>query len=181
LNKIKKILVLFAWPSLFSFAVLAQYKPVDKGSSISFKIKNFGFNVEGSFSGLEGIIHFDPASLSSDDFDVTVNAASVNTGSEMRDNHLKEEAYFDVKNHPRIRFVSTKVTESNKKGILFVFGKLTIKNTSKEISFPFTATGKDGGYLFSGQFKINRKDFDIGGSSTISDNLEVILSVEATK
>jgi polyisoprenoid-binding protein YceI len=76
--------------------------------------------------------------------------------------------------------VSAKVEQSNKKGVWLTSGKLTIKNHTKDISFPFTATASaGGGYIFSGKFNINRRDFDVGGSSIISDNLEVTLTVLA--
>jgi polyisoprenoid-binding protein YceI len=160
---------------------IAQYKPVDNGSSITFKIKNFGINTSGSFTGLQGNIKFDINHLNDANFDVSIDANTVNTGVDMRDNHLRNDTYFDVKNYPRIHFISTKVTPSNKPGILFIFGKLTIKNHIKDISFPFTATATNDGYLFKGTFDINRRDFGVGGSSVISDNLEVQLSVSAKK
>src|SRR5438445_4759133 len=98
----------------------------------------------------------------------------------MRDNHLRKEEYFDVQNYPRIRFVSTSVTV-DKNAHFTVTGQLTIKNTTKEISIPFTTTPKDGGYIFTGEFKLNRKDFQVGGSSTISNTLTVYFSVFARK
>ena len=159
----------------------AQYKPVDQGSSIDFKIKNFGFNVSGSFKGLQGTIQFDPANPGTASFDVSIDANTINTDNNMRDDHLREDSYFDVKNFPRIHFVSTTVSNSNKSGVFMISGKLTIKKTTKEISFPFTATASGGGYLFKGTFKINRRDFEVGGSSTISDNLEMNLNVQARK
>jgi polyisoprenoid-binding protein YceI len=159
----------------------AQYKPLDAGSTVQFKIKNIGFNVNGIFTGLDGIIHYNPADPAAADFDVSIDANSINTDNNMRDNHLRGESYFDVKNYPRIRFVSTKITSSNKKDELFIFGKLTIKNQTKEITFPFTATPAHDDYLFRGTFKINRKDFNIGGSSTISNELEVNLNILSKK
>ncbi len=173
--------MLFFMMALTGQFLLAQYKPVDQGSAVQFKIKNFGFSVSGSFTGLDGKIDFNPNNLAASAFDVSIDANSINTDNNMRDNHLREDTYFDVKNYPRIHFVSTKVTTSNKEGILFVFGKLTIKNQTKEISFPFTATPSGSDYLFKGEFKINRRDFGVGGSSTISDNLQVSLSVLAKK
>jgi polyisoprenoid-binding protein YceI len=158
-----------------------QYKPEDQGSSVQFKIRNLGFNVNGSFNGLDGNIQFDPNNLTASNFDVSIDANTVNTDNNMRDNHLRKETYFDVKNYPRIHFVSTKITESNKSGILFIFGKLSIKNQTKDISFPFTATLSNEGYLFKGTFKINRKDFGVGGTSTISDDLEVSLNILSKK
>lgn len=160
---------------------IAQFTPVDSGSSVLFKIRNFGINTGGSFTGLQGVIKFDGNHLSESGFDVSIDANTINTGNETRDNHLRKESYFDVKNYSRIRFISTKITTSPKAGELLVFGKLTIKNKTKDISFPFTATTTNDGYLFKGTFTINRRDFDVGGASVISDNLEVLLSIAAKK
>jgi polyisoprenoid-binding protein YceI len=63
-----------------------------------------------------------------------------------------------------------------------MFGVITIKNISKEISFPFKQTSKDGGILFDGEFKLNRLDFGVGGKSfSMSDELNVELSIFAKK
>ncbi|HTI09977.1 MAG TPA: YceI family protein [Puia sp.] len=161
-------------------SVAQEYQPADQGSSVTFKIKNFGFNVEGSFSGLQGKIVFDPKDPAKASFDVSVDAASVNTDNSLRDGHLKEEDYFDVKNHARIRFVSTSV-QPGKEGKYTVSGKLTIKATTKDITIPFTASPMGNDYIFSGSFTINRKDFGVGGSSTISNSLTVTLAVLAKK
>lgn len=157
----------------------AQLHPVPNESNVHFTIKNFGFNVDGLFTGLEGDIRFNPDSPSAASFAVSVNAASINTENGMRDSHLREEDYLDVKNHPRIQFLSENVRAMNKKGSFMMTGKLSIKNKIKEISFPFTALQSGSGYLFTGSFRISRRDFDVGGSSTISDNLTVDLNVLA--
>lgn len=159
--------------------VLAQYIPVDQGSNVTFKIRNFGINSEGSFTGLEGKIGWEPGDVSKASFDVSVKAASVNTDNNMRDGHLRGESYFDVEKYPKISFVSTSV-KAQKDGFVAT-GKLTMKGTAKEISIPFTAVEKDGGWFFSGEFTINRKDFGVGGSSTISSSLTVMLKVLAKK
>ena len=171
------ILGLFLTFSLFSQSLT----PIDSASAVTFKIKNLGFNTGGSFSGLAGTINFNPDNLDGCSFDVHIDANTVNTGVDMRDNHLRSDDYFDVKNHPQIRFVSVKVTGTKKNGTLFVSGKLTIKGTTKDISFPFTAEPIKDGYLFNGEFKINRRDFKVGGGSTVSDNLTVNLKVVARK
>ena len=160
----------------------SSYTPSDNGSSVKFKIKNLGVTITGSFTGLTGKIQFDPSNLTSSNFEATIDASTINTGIDMRNEHLRKEEYFDVKNYPHIKFVSTKITPSNRSGTLYVFGNLTIKNITKEISFPFKATAQEGGYLFNGEFKINRRDFKVGGSSiTMGDNLTVLLSVFAKK
>lgn len=174
----KKVIIFTLLIAAFGHA-FAQYKPVDQGSSLQFTIKNFGFDVTGTFTGLKGDIKFDPQKPAESSFDVTIDANTVNTDNGLRDNHLRDNSYFDVKNYPTIHFVSTKIIG---KGAGFVIvGKLTIKKQVKEISFPFTATASNDGYLFKGTFKINRKDFDVGGTSTIADNLEVALNILAKK
>ena len=158
------------------------YTPTDAGSKVHFVIKNFGINTRGSFDGIAGSITFDPANLSTASFNVTVDAKTVDTDIEARDNHLRKAEYFDVEKYPTISFRSTKVTATNKDGYLYLFGVLTIKNVSKEISFPFTQTSKDGGILFKGDFKINRRDYGVGGSSfSVSDDVSVELSIFAKK
>jgi polyisoprenoid-binding protein YceI len=176
-----KQVILLLVPVVFGNWVWAQYKPVDKGSSVQFTIKNFGINTGGSFSGLQGEINFDGRDLSKSSIQVSIDAASINTDNETRDDHLRQETYFDVKDYPRISFVSTKIAPSNKEGVLYIVGNLRIKNQTREISFPFTVSPEGNGYLFKGTFTINRKDFAVGGTSIISNNLEVQLSIVATK
>jgi len=156
-----------------------QYMPADQGSSLQFTVKNLGFDVTGTFKGLQGNITFDPANPASAAFDVTIDASSVNTDNSLRDGHLREDSYFDVKHYPKIHFVSTQVNGQN--GSYKITGNLTIKKTTKVVSFPFTATASGDGYLFKGKFTIKRRDFDVGGFSTISDELTVVLNVAAKK
>lgn len=169
------LLIIFA---LVVPTVAQEYKPVDEGSSVTFNIRNFGFGVDGTFTGLQGKILFDPKDPGKANFEVSVDAATVNTDNSLRDNHLKKEEYFDVQNHARIRFVSTGVA-GGKDGKYIMSGKLTIKTTTKDISFPFTASPMGNDYIFSGSFTINRRDFGVGGSSTISNNLTISLAVLA--
>ena len=157
------------------------FLPVDEGSTIGFKIKNFGINSEGSFKGLQGTIIFDPQNVAADSFDVSIDAASVNTDNSMRDDHLRKEAYFDVEKYPRIRLVSTAIAVVDRNGHYKLTGKLTIKSTTKEISFPFSATPAGDEYIFKGSFTINRRDFDVGGASTLGNDVTVTLTVLARK
>jgi polyisoprenoid-binding protein YceI len=159
----------------------AQYKPVDERSFVHFKAKTFGINVNGAFTGIDGTIVFDLAHLNDSKFDVSIDANSVNTDNSLRDGHLKNNPFFDVKNYPRIHFVSTRIATSSKKGILLIYGKLSIKKQTRDISFPFTAEPSADSYMFKGTFTINRKDFEVGETSVISDNVEVSLNVFASK
>ena len=103
---------------------------------------------------------------------MNIDANSINTDNSLRDNHLREDPFFDVKKFPGIHFVSTRIVPSTKKGILLVYGKLSMKDQTKEIFFPFTAEASMNSYLFKGTFTINRKDFDVGETNIISDNVE---------
>lgn len=159
------------------------YNPVDAGSKVHFVIKNFGFKTGGDFKGLKGTIHFDPANLSSATFNVSVDAASIDTDNSLRDSHLKKEEYFDVTKYPTLNFKSIRVAPSANAGKYFITGELTIKGVTKKVEFEFSATAKDGGYLFEGnEFEINRRDFNVGsGSFSLQDKLKVQLSVFAKK
>jgi polyisoprenoid-binding protein YceI len=154
----------------------------EKGSSIEFKIKNFGITVNGSFRGLKGNITFDTQNTATAIFNLSVNANTVNTGIDSRDNHLRKEDYFNVTKFPVLSFKSIKVTSPGKEGLFNINGSITIKGVTKNISFPFTVTPKQNGYLFTGSFMLNRRDFGVGSSSLIlSDNLDVSFSIYATK
>jgi len=163
---------------LFSVFIIhaQQYKPADDKSSVKFSIRNFGISTGGDFKGLDGKIEFDKVSPEKTVFNISISSATVNTDNSSRDSHLRKEEYFDVAQYPKISFVSEKVTTRGA-GYL-VSGKLTIKGTTKNISFPFKATAGTDGYLFEGSFQLNRRDYGVGGSSMVlSDNVTVSLAV----
>jgi polyisoprenoid-binding protein YceI len=174
---------------LFLFFLLATsllfaqaYTPVDKGSSIKFTIKNLGINTTGSISGIKGSIHYDVSNPLAASFNVTIDAATVNTGNSLRDEHLNKESYFNYKKYPTLSFVSKNVSINPSTHSLRVTGTLTIKGVSKEITFPFTVEPQGDGLLFKGTFPLNRRDFSVGSSSLIlSDDLTVSLTVFAKK
>jgi polyisoprenoid-binding protein YceI len=164
-----------------TLTVTAQYKPVDQGSAVKFSVNNFGFAVGGTFSGLRGSIAFDPQHAADGSFDVTLDASTVNTDNALRDSHLKNDGYFDVANYPRIQLVSSALAAGDKAGVYVFTGNLTMKGKTKAVSFPFTVVPVERGFIFNGSFTINRKDFGIGGTSTISNEVKVELNVAAVK
>ncbi len=177
-----KYLFLFLFGgSCLSGSYAQIFEPQETGSMIKFVIANLGFDVNGSFKGIKGSILFDEKNLPASSFNVTVNAETVNTGIGARDKHLRGEDYFDVSNFPLIRISSVKIARSATAGYFVFFGKLTIKNQTKDISFPFTATGEANGIRFKGSFKMKRRDFNVGGRSTVSNDLTVFLDVFAKK
>jgi polyisoprenoid-binding protein YceI len=177
-----KTLLLCSWllvlQSAFSQASLLLAEP--STSEVKFQIKNFGVNVDGSFKGLSGIIQFNAERPLETSINASVDAGSINTGIGARDNHLRKTEYFDATAYPRISFLSTKITNSTKAGTYFIYGLLTIKKTTKEISFPFTVTPQNSGYLFEGSFQIDRRDYGVGGKSiSLNDKVTVSLKVMA--
>ena len=160
-------------------AVFGQVHPVASESSVHFTIHNFGFKTGGNLAAPEGDIVFNPDDLARASFQVTIKTESINTDNENRDEHLKEEEYFDVKKYPLIRFVSSSIQAAGKKDSYEVKGMLTIKETSREINIPFKAVKKENGWTFTGSFTMNRKDYGLGGSSTLSNELTVDINVIA--
>ncbi|MEJ7611437.1 MAG: YceI family protein, partial [Ferruginibacter sp.] len=173
---------LFFIAALFS-ATLVQaqvFIPTDEGSKLHFVIKNFAVNTGGDISGMEGRIIFDASKPGAAGIDVKAKVSTIDTDNEKRDNHLKNEDFFDAEKYPDIRIQSTRITKGADLKRFNFSGNLTIKGKTKKISFPFTAEGKNGGALFTGNFEILRSDFGIGKeSATMSDKVKVSLSVFA--
>jgi polyisoprenoid-binding protein YceI len=178
---VQRLAILLFLTLLFGHSSAQIFLPVDEGSSVKFSIKNFGFSTSGRFTGVKGKIQFDANNTTAAGFSVTIDAGSVNTDNSTRDKHLRKEDYFDAAKYPLISFGSTNVTR-DAAGKFLITGNLTIKGVTKQISFPFTAVAQNNGYLFSGSFTINRRDFGVGGNSMVlADNLQVSLNVFAKK
>ena len=142
-------------------------------SSFNFNIKHLGISfVQGRFDKFEGKVVTTADDLSNAKFDFTVNTASVNTGVEMRDNHLKSADFFDVDNFPKLSFVSTDVKKINE-GEYKISGDLTIKDVTKSIVLDVEYSGlmtdpwgnTKIGLSLNG--KINRKEFGLTWNSTL--------------
>lgn len=170
--------------SPFSRLLAQQYIPVDEGSSVQFRIVNhlvFTTTVNGYLKGLKGTIRFNPEEPKAALFDVSVAVNTISTGINMRDKDLKKEKYFNAEQYPVIHLRSNSVTATDKKGVYHLSAALTIRGITKNISFPFTATPVNGGYLFKGTFQIKRLDFNVGTDNAIEDQLTVMLEVTARK
>ncbi len=150
-------------------------------STVTFKIKNAGFTVDGTFGGLKAKIMFDASKSFSNTIEASVEAKTLNTGSTGRDNHLKKEEYFGVDKHPTILLTAStfaKQPDGSFKG----YFKLTVKNTTKDVLIPFTFTEKDGKGKFLGKFTIDRRDYGVGESSMIlSDNVTILIDANVIK
>jgi len=96
--------------------------------------------VRGAFSGASGVIDFDPANPEAGGVELRIPAASVNTGDERRDGHLRSGDFLDAETHPEIVFKSTKVTQK-RKDTFVVDGDLTIRGTTKPVSVDVELVG----------------------------------------
>lgn len=151
-------------------------QPIDANSKIGFNIKNFGINTDGRLTGLKGSIVFDPANIGASFVDVTVNTTTIDTDNDKRDKHLRGTDYFNVAQFPTIRIHGK--PSLTKTGTYILSANLTIRGVSKQMLIPFKATPQNGGWLFTGNFDINRLDFKVGKESMVlSDIVKVSLSI----
>jgi polyisoprenoid-binding protein YceI len=150
-------------------------------STVKFKIKNAGFNIDGAFGGLIAKIFFDPSKNYGNSIEATIESKSINTGNGTRDGHLKKTDYFDVASFPIITMRAT-LFGKEKDGSFRGYFKLSIKGKTKDVLVPFTFTEKDGKAIIKGSFTINRLDFGVGESSMIlSNNATITIEVNAKK
>ena len=143
-------------------------------SQVLFRIKNLGSWVDGTFTGMNATGVWNPANLSGSHLDATVKANTVTTGSKGRDKSLRGEDYFAVEQHPTIRIKSTSIEKNGNSYLLK--GKLTIKNITKDIEMPFTASELGSASKLTGTLKLNCKDYKVGGNSFVmSDDVEITI------
>ena len=170
-------ILVFSFISVFG---QKQLTPVEAGSKVHFNIKNFGIGTGGDLQGLKGTIVINPTNPSASSANVTVDVSTIDTDNSRRDSHLKNADYFEVTKYPIIRIVSSSIGFDSKTGNYIFNGKLTIKDVTENITFPFVAVPNGGGYLLTGSFSINRLKFHVGGeSTTLGDNIDVTLKVVA--
>lgn len=174
----KKLILLLA--IIIASSGFTATKPVTRWS-ITFQARNMGITVDGSITGLQADIQFNPADLVTSSIQASVDANTINTDNSSRDEHLKSDDFFDVVHYPKITVKS--VSFKHKSGNNYT-GKfsLTIKNKTKLVDIPFTCIEKDNLTTFKGSLKINRLDFGIGDSSLIlSDQVTINIIAEAAK
>jgi polyisoprenoid-binding protein YceI len=158
--------------------------------SVVFFVKHILAKVPGKFEQYSGVVRFDPQNLEGSAIDVKVDMASVNTGVDKRDEHLKSPDFFDVAAYPAMRFVSSKIT--SKGGNEYVAeGDLTIKDVTKRIQMPFTYLGTKPSPLeqgkqvvgFEARFPVNMLEYHVGDGKfqrmgALGDTAEVVINLE---
>ena len=127
--------------------------------------------VRGHFDEFEGAAHVDTANPAASSVTVTINAASVTTGNEQRDGHLKTPDFFDVENYPQITFVSTNVERDGSEWS--ITGDLTINGVTKSVTVPFEETGSAKDPFgntrvgFEGGVTLDRTDWNLKFNATL--------------
>ncbi|MBL0329600.1 MAG: YceI family protein [Bacteroidetes bacterium] len=171
----------------YVFALLPFFFVMDntawkvKSSSITFKIKNAGVSVDGSFTGLVADIKFNPLKPEEAVITASVNSKTINTDNSMRDEHLRKAEYFDVEKFPKITLQSVKIEKTGPITYKGLF-KLTMKGVTKEVIIPFNFMKIPEKTEFKGSFSINRRDYGVGGNSiSLSDNATINLSIIVTE
>jgi polyisoprenoid-binding protein YceI len=164
-------------------------------SSFQFKIRHLTVsNVKGDFGKSSGAVTMDTQDPEKLKVELTLDAASINTGHAKRDEHLRSADFFDVAKYPSITFVSKRVVQ-NGANRLKVTGDLTIKGISKEVTVDVdgpTAEVKDPGGIArrgaTGTTKINRRDFGITwnrvldtGGLVVGEDVDITIEVELVR
>jgi polyisoprenoid-binding protein YceI len=149
-------------------AATTKYDIDTAHSNIGFSIPIAGglSHVRGKFNEFTAEIVYDDKDVTKSSVKATIKAASIDTGIERRDNHLRNADFFDVEKYPEITFQSTRI---EKKGKNFIaHGAFTMHGVSKEVALPFTINGikkdeKTGKTTLgvTARAALNRKDYGI--------------------
>lgn len=161
---------------LCSLFQLSQAQNINASKSrVSFEISNLAFNtVEGSFSGISGKIYLNEFALKKSLLKVCLDPATVNTGIEKRDDHLRSEDFFWVDKYPQICFYGREF-EFLGEGRWLVTGKLKIRDIKREVQVELLQQDDK----ISCEFEINRLDYEVGlDISSFTAGEEVKLEVK---
>ena len=158
-------------------------------SNIGFSIPVAGglSHVRGKFTDFKVTIVYDDKDVSKSSVEATIKAASIDTGIERRDSHLRNADFFDVEKFPEITFQSARIEKRGAKEFV-AHGTFTMHGVSKEIALPFTINGvrkaPDGKTTIgvTARTTISRKDYGISfarpdNPDFLGDAVEIELNV----
>jgi polyisoprenoid-binding protein YceI len=159
-------------------------------SHVEFAVRHLMIStVKGRFAEFAGTVELDPADLTTAKLSVTINAASVDTRTTDRDNHLRSADFFDVANHPTITYASKRV---EKRGDDYaVIGDLTLRGVTREVPLAVSLTGQakdpwgNQKMAFEATAKINRNDFGLtwnaaleAGGVLVGEEVKISIDVQ---
>lgn len=163
-------------------------------STVGFVVRHAGIGkTRGSFGEFEGAIEFDEVGKwAGSSVEVTIDAASVDTANEGRDNHLRSPDFFEVEKFPTWTFKSTDVYGGTDE--FNVAGELTIHGVTEPVVLDVTFEGTvvdpagDERVAFEARTTISRKKFGLtwnaameAGGFLVGDRVNVVLEIEAIK
>jgi polyisoprenoid-binding protein YceI len=147
--------------------------------------------VKGRFGSFKGSLHIAEDRLQSS-VEASVDLASVDTGDEKRDAHLRSPDFFDVERYPEMTLVSTGIRPKDDHYVLSA--DVTVRGVTRpvdfELEFHGVTTDPWGGSRagFTAVAEVNRKDWGLewnvpldGGGVLVSDKVKITLEVEAAK
>lgn len=162
------ILLLAAVVAFSSFTALENWKSDKAHSQLGFSVSHLGISDQsGTFKNFDVTIKSEKADFSDAVIELTADVASINTGMEMRDNHLKGADFFDAAKYPTLTFTSTGL-KSIGKNKFKMNGNLTMHGVTKPVTLDLlyrgTATNPQSkapttGFQVTGSIK--RTDFGI--------------------
>ena len=178
--------------SLPGLAAAAPYKIDTAHSTVGFKVRHLMVStVRGKFNKFSGTVDFDPANPAAIRIDATIDAASIDTGNGKRDDHLRSPEFFDVAKFPTLSFKSKKAVQAG--GKVKVTGDLTMHGVTREVVLdvegptkPVTDPWGNVKIGAEAETTINRQDFKLNwsaatktGEAVVSDNVTIVLEIEA--
>ena len=146
-------------------------------SSVTFVSRQMGVPVEGSFRKFTANIAVDPAKAETGTAHIDIDLASIDTGSDEANEEVASKAWFDTRNHPVARFVSSNVTRTGN-GRYEVTGRMSIKGRTLNIKAPFTLKQEDNALIIDGMLPLRRLDYGIGSgvwsdTDTVADEVQI--------
>lgn len=168
----------------------ASYTVDASHSYVGFSVRHMVVTtVRGQFNEYEGAFDYDPENPAAFTASAVIKTASIDTRNTKRDDHLRNEDFFDAPNHPEITFETTGAEVVGDK--LHVRGNLTMRGVTKEITIPVVfseqVTDPWGNVRigFEGSTKINRQDWGISwsknldaGGLVVSDEVTIELNIQ---
>jgi polyisoprenoid-binding protein YceI len=163
-------------------------------SGVHFSIRHMVVSkVRGRFAKYAGTIALDEADLTRSVVQATIDAASIDTGVEQRDQHLRSADFFDAERYPELRFKSTRIEQVGDDRYR-VLGDLTIRDVTREVALDVEYGGRakdpwgNERAGFVAKASLDRKDFGLGwnqvleaGGVLVGDRVDIELEVEAVK
>ncbi len=160
-------------------------------STVQFKVRHLGIStVTGSFGEYDATVMMEGEDLSTLSATATFNVASIDTGVERRDGHLKSDDFFSAETYPEMTFESTGVRNIDGNDFELV-GNLTIRDVTKEVVLEGELLGVTPGMQgetragIEAEAKINRKEFGLtwdriteAGSIVVSEDVRIILELQ---